>query len=95
MCVCVCLLVCVCTCACVCVQARVHVLVRVCRLTTAGQQVRVCWMDDYGSDIVRVGLKRVHLLQSVVVEDTYHHVIRSSHNPALPHYKLRSSNCRD
>ena len=32
-------------------------------------------MDDDGADVVRVSLKRMTLLQSVVVEDSDQHVI--------------------
>ena len=32
-------------------------------------------MDDDGAEVVRVGLKGVHLLQSVVVEHPHKHVV--------------------
>ena len=43
--------------------------------TTASKYVRLGWVYHDGADIVSVGLKGVHFLQSVVVEDTHTHVI--------------------
>ena len=44
-------------------------------ITAAGEYVGVGRMDDDGADVVRVSLKRMTLLQSVVVEDSDQHVI--------------------
>lgn len=43
--------------------------------TTAGENVGVCGVDNDGADVVRVGFKRVDLLQSVIVEHSHHHVV--------------------
>ena len=48
----------------------------------------MCRVDHNRSDVVCVGLVRVDLLKSVVVEDSYKHVVRASHYPTLPHHKL-------
>ena len=62
------------------------------RPTTAGQDVRMGRMDNNGSYVVSVSLKRVALLESVVVEDSDCHVVRPRHHPTLPHHKLGRSN---
>ena len=43
--------------------------------TTAGEDVGVGRVNDDGPDVVCVSFKRVHLLQSVVVEHSHLHVI--------------------
>ena len=62
-------------------------------LTTAGQDVGVGGVHNDGSDVVRVCLKCMDLLQSVVVEDPDLHVVRTCHHPALTHHKLGGTNC--
>ena len=45
------------------------------RRTTACEDVGVGGVNNDGPKIVSVGLKRVHFLQSVVVEHTHQHVV--------------------
>ena len=40
-------------------------------VTAAGQEVGVSGVDHDGSDVVGVSLERVHLLKSVIVEDSH------------------------
>ena len=44
-------------------------------LTAACQYVGLGGMDDYGADVVRVGLKHLNLLQRIIIEHSHHHII--------------------
>ena len=62
--------------------------------TTASEDVRVGGVNDDRPDVVCVCLERVHLLQSVVVEDSDLHVVGTGHHPALADNELSCSNWR-
>lgn len=47
-------------------------------------------MHDNASHIIRMCLKRMHSIQSVVVEDTDLHVVGSGDDPVLSRYELGS-----
>lgn len=44
-------------------------------LTTAGEDVGMCRVDNNGANVVSMGLKSMDFLQSVVVEHSDLHVI--------------------
>lgn len=43
--------------------------------TTAGEDVGLCRVDSDTADVVRVSLKHVNSLQSVVIEHTDQHIV--------------------
>lgn len=59
--------------------------------TTASKYERLCGMNYNTSDIVTVCLKGMNALQSVVIEYSDLHVIRSSDHPILPWNKFGRS----
>lgn len=61
-------------------------------LTTAGNDVRLSRVNDNTANVIRVCFKRLRLVQSVVVEHSYLHVVRARDDPVLPRNELGGTN---
>lgn len=55
--------------------------------TTASQHQRLCGMHGNAAQVIRVSLVRMNLLQCVVVENAYLHIIGSGYNPIFACHK--------